>query len=417
MLLKPRLLMVGLLYLTSHTSLADCVGGSFKDRKNAFQNAESFRQLNQPWLAIQSYKEAQGYICDKDSENIFQQAIRYAAQIGRMHGDIAKQQGNLLGGQGHPPGAFEWYELGGHFKDADNALIAAVKASPDQLSIVDTALQHFSKRALPSFVTNNQAQIKVTGAYQVNPDDLHLVRSVPITQLQALLKQAQEAVPETYLEQRLELEIKRDSLGRNIASAMQLNQQAASFEQKWRPDPLEQVDSLLSQGRDWLRLVSPIATQEQYTQQVQQQHIALAKRLLRFAQSHELLSAAVSHMHMADAQNMLESAKAIASAQGDKAMTQGMPQKAMQFYQISEEYDKENQASALLEQQAEQDAQQVEADMPDFAVMQELLNDPQAIQRLQQQALEMQKQALELQKSLESQQQQDTDSLAKELGL
>ena len=112
---------------------ADCVADITRsEAQQAFNQAQQLEKTQNLWPALQQLKRAQGYVCDTGGNPVAGAALQQAMALALRQGQLAQQQQRWFN-QGNQPGAFQWFETGSQYALADEALLDAVKKSPQDL--------------------------------------------------------------------------------------------------------------------------------------------------------------------------------------------------------------------------------------------------------------------------------------------
>ena len=385
--------------------LADCVADlSVSEAKRAYQQGQALEAKGQLWEAINEYDRAQGYVCETGGNPVAQQALVKAMALGTRQGKSEEQKGNLFN-DGKPIGAFQWYEKGARFADADHVLIAALKKAPDNMPVAAFAQEHFKLRAQDYFANNNRAAITLGGGYQLDPGYEPYVANLPTANIQRLLNSYQSLLPETYLQALAQLAQQKDAIkpGDQLA-ALKWQQASHEFVQHWHSsdtgtggkqgDRLEAVRDLFAQAWQWTQQVRDYRAADSLRAKIDQARLAHAERLLKsYTSTATLWESARDVYRDLDQSAQLNLLTQKAKTYADQAMTAGYYQRASEFYYLIEDYDNEQLARTKLEAQAAQVAQQLPmASAAQLAELQKLYSNPQHIQELQQQAINMQQQ-------------------------
>ena len=403
-----RLLPLALLALAigSAPVLADCVADlSVSEAQRAYQQGQTLEASGNLWDAINEYDRAQGYVCETGGNPVAQQALAKAMALGTRQGKSEEQKGNLFN-DGKPAGAFQWYEKGARFADADHVLIAALKKSPDNMPVAAFAQEHFKLRGQDYFANNNRAAIALGGGYRLNPDYGPYVANLPTANIQRLLNSYQSLLPETYLQALAQLAQQKDAIkpGDQLA-ALKWQQASHAFVQQWHSgggvggsdkqgDRLQAVRDLFGQAWQWTQQVGDYRAADRLRAQIDQARLAHAERLLKsYTSTAALWESARDVYRDLDQTAQLKLLTQKAKAYADQAMAAGHYQRASEFYYLIEDYDNEQLARSKLDAQAEQVAQELQLGSAEqLAELQKLYGNPQKIQELQQQAINMQQQ-------------------------
>ncbi|GAB3019181.1 hypothetical protein [Bowmanella dokdonensis] len=409
--MKPSFYLVFLVALLTLARQAQASCAADLTPEQASQHLQQGQTLSQKqlyWPAMQALHLAQGYLCT-DSQQIGAQAARLAAPLGKAQGQQAENAGQWFSLTPDQPGAFQWYELGGHFADADRMLIQALKTTPQNRQLAELAISHFSGRELESFQANNKTRLAITGQYRMDPAHQAYANKLPVEQIGRLLESLPGTLPDAYLEDRLNLFRLQQEAGTDMQKVLSLQQQAGQLQARWPQDPLSKVKNHLSDAGAWHYLLRDPQQAQLQQDKIFQAKKDLAKRLSRYSQVPELLSEAMNLYRAMDDEPALNHILQQAEQLGDTALSANRPRLAADYFRLAGNWQKEEQASELADRQAQQQASQMQ--MPDISQYQQLMNNPDQIRALQQQALELQK------KLQQGGQNQDAEQLMDELGL
>lgn len=417
-------LAAGLLF--SVVSRADCVDGiTVAEAQEAYASGQTHERDGRAAQAVVAYLRAQGYVCGKDNP-VARDAAGRAAPLARKLAQEQERQGNVYGarslreyaagGQG-APGAFQWYEAGGHFADADRVLIGLLRAKADDLAIYDTARTHFEHRALPSFQSNERVRLAVTGAYAPDAKVLAELRGMPAAGVERALNHESRVFSEDYLREFVERWQQQAALRPSDFAAMQRAQQAEqAFRMKWRQDPLELSLRALEQGREWA--VRAGEGREPLEAKLALRLSARAELIAdKYAAAPELLQAAVDYYYRAEREDRAEQVRRQADRLGDQAMAAQQYRDASAYYQVSGDTDKAGEADLQAEEALEAEgAQRQEAARQQAEQMRKLYADPARVEAMRRQAEAAMRQG-QPSPAQQQQFQRETDTLEGELEL
>ncbi|HSX84715.1 MAG TPA: hypothetical protein VLE50_04875 [Cellvibrio sp.] len=398
---------------------ADCVADiSVSDAHQLLQRGEQLEREGNLYEALHRYKAAQGYVCEDGGNPVAGTAARKAAELAIMQGKKAEAHQLFYSDGQDKPGAFQWYEIGGHYAAADRALVAALKQQPEDRNLSAKAQEHFYIRAEEYFIANNQLRIRITGSYKVDPIHVAYVRQLPYDNVGKLLSKTAQQLPDAYLQELAALEKQKHTIKPgDIAANIQLQQDAGQFEQRWRSDRVKDVSKLFYEATDWTRQMRDYAEAEQLRKRIDSVKLAHADKLLtHYAHLPEVFSQAMDYYQEMDLTGKINQARKQANQFAEKAMADNFYERAARYYRIAGEDAKEDLANMKYQEQSEQLSAEMSAGYAQQAAeLQQLYNDPEKIRALQQQALEMQKQLQ--QQSDNNSFQAEQDDLEAELGL
>jgi hypothetical protein len=385
-----------ILSLASPAVLADCADGlSVIETKQALANGSKLEAAGRYWSAINAYHKAQDYVCDMGGNPVAPEAIKKAAALGRKQGKLASQNGNWFNDSSLSPGAFQWYEQGLLFAEADKALITALKQKPDNMSLSGFAQQHFATRNASYFIPNNKLAVATLGGYQLDQSQLAYVTQLPSINVKRLLDSYAGVLPDSYLSEFANLDKQsyvKDS--NDILANMKVQQLGADFQQHWHSDRLDDSNNLFDQADSWARQNTAVPVSDKLSQQVQLARIAHADRLLqKYSDAPQLLGDALSIYQQTDQKTKLQSAKQKAAQYAQQAMQAENYNLANHFYGLAGDDENAALAQAKMDQKGAEMAESMASGYAaQAAKMQKMFSDPERIKELQQQALKLQQQ-------------------------
>jgi hypothetical protein len=400
----------------SANALADCAAdATVADTRAAYNKGLQLEREGKLPGAFLAYVAAQEYTCDVNP--VETDAARRAAALAATLGAAEEKKG-------HFEKAFDIYDNGGRYAEADRALMALVRANPDSPYIFGKARSALEYRALPAFNSNNQVRLAITGAYRPDPKNLAEVLTMPAKGAERALQKEAAAFDEQYLRELVQVTQSTPDDPTDFEAMQAAQARFASFAQKWRNDPLEASRAALNLAREWGSAATDRAVTnkiEAQRKQVLEQRVATlldkysgAPKLIEAAIDYQL---AVNQDHTVN-QQRLAAIKAQAGKLGDAAQSKQRLMLAAEYYSVAGQSEKaqaardRQQQLAMARMQPSMDAMQKQA-----AQLQQQFSDPEKVKAMQAQAAAMRK-------SLEQQQQanaktnaQRADDLEKELGL
>jgi hypothetical protein len=415
-----KLLVILLLLLVNRLSRADCaVGQSIQQAQASYAQGEQFELSGQPWLAVNAFHKAQDYVCGRPGNTVAPQAIKKAAHIAKQQAELAIAQGNLFNDSVTAPGAFQWFEQGLLFSEADKTLVAALKKSVHNLDVVDFALRHFNERSENYFVANHVTVINTLGAYKPDADLVAFVRHLPAENIQYLLASYAETLPQKYLEGLADLERRRIKVNPlDMLAVDKIQHLSMKFFQRWKTNRLDDATHLFDLASDWLQLVFDPRQQTEIQQRILQARLAHADHLLmQYAEIPPLLEHVISVYMRTNQSSKLQQAKQMANKQAEQAIANAQFNLARRFYELAGNEQKAGLAQQQYDQQNQQFVEQMAAIYSNQAAdMQKRWSDPELIQSMQQQAQQLQQNLLK--DKVQSQQKRSAQQqLEQELGL
>jgi len=394
---------------------ADCDGATPAQVKQAFAEGQRHEQAGRSAQAVNAYVQAQAYVCGGNP--VIGDAVRRAAPLARTLAQAAERAGRLVGDDlgGAQPGAYQWYEAGGHYADADRALIQALRAKRDDIALFERAQRHFSERSLPAFVANNQPRLAVTGSYRFERALLDEVLAVPASNVATALEAEAKVLSEDYLRDYAAVLAARPANPRqDVAAALRAQQAHQQFLAKWRSDRIQESQAALHRARDW---AVRAADRDQAEARVVQRAVQRGDLLLqKYAEAPELLEEAITYYQFANQEAKLAQARSRAGRLGDQAMQREHFDLAVSFYQLAGDDAKAEQANARAEEAAEKAlAPMIEQQQRQAEQLRQQYS-PEQVEALRAQAEEAQRR-LQKTSAQQKQFQKETDDLEKELDL
>lgn len=261
----------------------------------------------------------------------------------------------------------------------------------------------------------------MAGEYKLDSSFDPYVVSLPPTNIERLLNSYTTLLPEAYLQGFAKLEQQKDAVKPgDMTSAINLQQAAKQFQQQWKTDRIDDIENALDEAHTWTQQIRDYREAEKWIAKIDQARLAHADRISKsYSETAKLLENALTFYRQLDKEPQINALENSARNYADQAMAAAQYQRAMDFYDLIGDYDKEAQARAKLEAQNDQLAKDAEmGSAAQIAEMQKMYSDPEKIQQLQKQAQEMQKQMEEQQKKgASAEYQKETDELEDELGL
>ncbi len=406
-----------LLLAASAPVYADCAAdASVRDVTNSFskgQNAEKDGDLR---AAFGHYVAAQEYTCDPNP--VARAAAERAAQLSGPLAQAALAKGDHAA-------AFEFYEGGGRFRDADRALVAWTDAMPDDPALYTRAARHFEYRASEAFRENESVRLSVTGKYELDPTLPARVRGMPQRGVERALAAEAKAFDEKYLQQRLALSQSRPESPLDSAALQKYTASAQALQRNYPRDGFEASRDALELVRKWGLATMDPQEERQFEQRRQERALARVAALTgQYAAAPDLLKEAVDYVAYAEATDEGRTARAVkirsqAEKLGDTAMAQQKLMLADEYFAIAGAEEKSRRAKERLNASLQQQMQPgIDAARKAAEDMAASFADPAKVAALQQQAREMQRQ---LQESAAAGRgpaaRKSSDDLARELGL
>jgi hypothetical protein len=336
-----------------------------------------------------------------------------------------------LGGAAEKKGAYEkafdLYDKGGQYSAADRALMAWVRANPDEPWIFTKAREAFDYRTLPAFRSNNEIRLRATGAYQPDPKNIAEVFAMPAKGAERALQKEAAVFNEDYLRSYVQRVQARPDDPSNIAAMQAWMNSQQSFMQKWShyssEDPLKASRSALELVNAWSSATTDLALSEKLaTQRNQRLEQRVATLTKSYSGAPELLEAAISYqlsVHTDDAAKRARATtiKLQASQLGDAANAAKRHGLAAEYYDVAGEETKaqaaldtqQKVAMTRMQPQIDQMKQQAEH-------LQKQYSDPAKVQAMKDQALAAQKSMQQQRQGNAKANAKKADDLEKELG-
>jgi hypothetical protein len=398
--------------------LADCAAdATVADVRAAYARGQQREKAGDARGALGAYVSAQQYTCELNPVDA--DAARRAAALARPLGDAAKARGDHAG-------AFELYEMGGHFAAADGALIAWAGTQPDDVSLYAKVRQHFSYRTLPAFAANEELRLLVTGAYQADPRHLALVKAMPVRGVERALADEATAFDEQYLAAYQALIRSRPENLTDFAAVQQFTARAQAFQAQHPRDALEASLDALQRVQAWEREVDPKLAASLAKFRVERAASRATLLTSKYADTPRLLEQALDYLghgtgDSAAREPALVKVRRQAEGLGDTAAARQSFELAIEYYGIARADAKADRIRAQRQAQAQQQMQPaILAMQRDAEALKAQFSDPQKV-------AEMQRQALEAQRAIQagatakprntSSNSKSADALAAELGM
>lgn len=415
--IRRALPLVALIVAASYASpaAADCGASNTPAKARASyaagQNAE---KAGRPRDAIAAYFAAQEYTCEANP--VQAPAAKRAAELSKPLATAAESKGDLAT-------AYELFETGGWFKDADRVLIAQVRAKIDDVGLWDRARNHFSGRALPAFQSNEQLRLAITGAYSLDRAVYDELLAMPTKRHAGALARETTALDDKYLQALVNLAKLLPDDPTDMAAVNRAQQAATDLGRRWPKDPFEASQDLLQLARSWSSRVPEAegkALEAQTRARIEQRAATLASA---WSGAPKALDAALHYHGMATfgdttlGEPRVTKVKAQALQLGTAAERAGRLTLADHYYGVAGD---DARASAVREKQRQLAMQkmqpQIDAAQRDAQALAKQFGDPAQVEAMKRQA-EAAKAAIEQQKAQGKKSQANNDAFAKELGL
>lgn len=396
-------------------AFADCAGASVSEVKRAYGQAQSLDKQGQHEAALAAYVQAQEYTCEKNPVEL--DAAKRAAQIALPLAAAAEQRREF-------ERAFRLYDDGGHFAKADIALMAHLRAAPDNPRAFESARSHFDNRALPSFQSNNAVRLSVTGAHRPSPALVAELLTFPAKGIERALQQEAAAFNEQYLRELVQLTQSQPSDLTDFTAVQSATAAHQAFAQKWPNDPIKQSQTWLRTLQQWSTVTRDpelVNTAERNYAQRIEHHINLLTQ--RYNGAPKLLESAVDYVHMlnlehAPTQARVAKIKSQARKLADDASAKQRFALAADYYNVSGDDAKAQaardrmQQAAMTKMQPSIDQMQRQAEL-----LRAQYSDPEKIREMQAQAEAMRQNLQQQQATAKAKNAKSADELEDELGL
>jgi hypothetical protein len=402
---------------TTGNVLADCAAdATVAEVRAAHARGQQQEKAGDTRGALAAYVIAQQYTCELNPVDA--DAARRAAALARPLGDAARARGDHAG-------AFELYEMGGHFAAADSALMAWVAAQPDDVSLYVRARDHFNYRSLAAFAANEELRLKVTGAYQPDPRYLALVKAMPVRGVERALADEAAAFDEQYLGAYQALIRSRPENLTDFAAVQQFTARAQAFHAQHPRDAVEDSLQALQRVQAWEREVDAKRAASLGKLRIERAAARAALLTGRYADTPALLEQALDYLghgtgDTAAQEPAMAQVRRQAEGLGDKAAAKQSFELAIEYYAIA---GIDTMAERMRTQRQAQAQQQMQpgllAMQRDAEALKAQFADPQKVAEMKRQALEAQRamQAGAASKARGNSGSNSADSLAAELGM
>lgn len=409
--------MVALLCLgATGNAFASCAADSTPaEAQRAYVNGQKFERAGDTEEAFAAYLSAQADTCDPNP--VAAQAAQRAAALALRLGSAAESKGDYQK-------AFDLYDAGGQYTAADRALMAWVRANPDDPWVFTKVREAFDYRTLPAFQSNNEIRLRATGAYRPDPKNLAEVQAMPAQGAQRALQKEAAAFSEEYLRGYVQQVQSRPDDQTDFAATQAWMNSQQSFLQKWSADPLKTSRKALELVHSWSAATTDLALGEKLSAQRNQR---LEQRVATLTKSYSgapaLLEAAITYQlaaHTEDAAKRARVAaiKSQASQLGDASNARQRHGLAAEYYSVAGE-DAKAQAARDTQQKLAMNRMQPQIDQmkQQAEQLQKQFSDPAKVQALKDQALATQKRMQQQQQANAKANAKQADDLEKELGL
>ncbi len=367
---------------------ADCAGTSIDTTKRRYAEAQALERADKTREALAAYVAAQEYTCEPNPVAL--PAARRAAALALPLARAAERANDL-------DAAYRLYDEGAHFAESDRALLALMRANPDDPVIYSRARDFFEYRASPAFQRNNELRLAVTGAYIANPQHLAAVRAMPAAGAERAFQQEAAAFDERYLREYVDLIQRRPEDQTDMATVQQYGAAMQAFHQRWQGNPLETSRDALSLAHAWSSITNDRALAEKIAARRRER---LEQRILTITRSFyrapELLEVALDyqmamHIDIAARDARVAAIREQAATLGNEALTQRRFGLAADYYRVARLDTQAENARELQHEAALAKSQpMIDAMRKQAEDIQPAYGDPQQVQAMQEQARRMQ---------------------------
>jgi hypothetical protein len=398
-------------------ALADCgASGTLAGTRTAYNQGLQLEKSGNLQGAFDRFIAAQEATCEANPIEV--DAARHAAALASELGAAAEKSGEF-------ERAFDIYDAGGRYAASDRALMALVRAKPDEPRVYEKARSVLDNRTLPAFASNQKIQLSITGNYVPDPKNLAEVLAMPPKAVERAFQKEAAAFNETYLREYVQLIQSRPDDASDFEAMQTAMERAQAFKQKYPQELLEPSRDALSLVQAWAGASIDRAfsdrTEARRAQKLAERAATLTKT---YAGAPELLDEAISYQtSIPDVDHKVSEAKvaairAQAAKLGDEASAKQRFGLAADYYGVARDEQKaqaardKQQKLAMARMQPSIDQMQKQAEQ-----MRAQFSDPQKVKEMQQQARAMQRQLQAQQQANAKSNAGKTDDLEKELGL
>jgi hypothetical protein len=399
---------------TINNAFADCGGASVKEVKTAYSQAQANESKGQYEAALAGYVHAQEYTCEPNP--VEADAAKRAAALALPLATAAEKRGEW-------DAAFRFYDSGGHFAKADNALIMQLRATPDNPRAFENARSHFENRALPAFEANNAVRLRTNGAYQINPKHVAEMLAMPAKGVERALQQEAAAFNETYLRETVQA-IQSRPEPTDMAAVQRAMPAMQAHAQKWPDDLLKESRTKLQTLREWGSVtrddVLAKSVERSFIQRIEQHVEALTQR---YNGAPKFLADAIDYQQLlnlepAQGEPRIAKIKAVAMKLGDEASAKQRLILASDYYDAA---GNDAKSQAAREQSRKNGMAAMQPSIDEMKRQAEQLraqySDPAKIKAMQEQARAMQATIKQDQAAAKQANKKSAAELEKELGL
>jgi hypothetical protein len=416
--MKSIKLTVAALLLLAGTgqALADWACTQPKVVQAAYAKGQSLERNGKMVEALKAYNEAQVNAC-ADNPQVAEAAKR-AAAVALPLGDAAKAKGDHAA-------AFDYYERGGHYKAADQALIAWTAVQLDDPNLYQKAFKHFEYRAMPAFRANEALRLAITGSYSLDSSFVARVNAMPAQGVERALIAEAATFNESYLQKRVALVQSRPDNPLDFAAQQQYVARAQVFATQFPKEYLHDSRKALDLVQRWSSATANSGESQAFEKRMRERaQIRVTALTQKYSGDPELLEEVMNYANYlpgaADTQPAnVAKIKTQAETLGDAAAAKGRSLMAVAYYQVADADAKAKRLNDQVTARAQAQMQpEIDAAKQSAAAIAAQYSDPNKVAELKRQAQEMQRQMQESAKAKQTPAaKKSRDDLAKELGM
>jgi hypothetical protein len=395
--------------------LADCAGASVAEVKESYAAGQRHEREGKLAAALFAYHAATEYTCEANPV-ASAAAQRAAALAPKVAGEFEKKRDFER--------AFDAYNAGGHYASADRALMALVRAKPDDPSAFEKARSALEYRMSPAFQSNNEVAIATVGPYKTDPALLPEVLTMPAKGVERALQKEKAAFNEQYLREFVQLIQSQPDDPTDMAAMQRAAAAHQAFAQKWPSEPIEASRDAFSLVHRWMVASPDRAWGEKIDvqrKQLLEQRVATLTR--NYAGAPKLLEAAIDYLgalNLEDAvfRTRMAAIHTQAERLGDEASAKQRYNLAAEYYGVARQDEKAQAARDKMQQIAMAKMQpQIDQARQNDEAMKQQLSDPAKVKAMQEQAEAMRKSLEAQQKANAQSNKKKADDLEAELGM
>ena len=378
-----------LIALSAGPALADCpLTTTIKDVTSAYAKGESLEKAGKQREALFAYVHAQEETCDPNP--VAARAAKRAAALAMPLAQAAQERGDHQA-------AFDLFEAGGYFAQADREFIAILRANPDDPSLFERARLHFNTRGQAWFAESNRHRLAVTGPYKVDPALLAEVKAAVTVGVDRALQRETTAFDEAYLSEHVRIAQATPDDPTDFTAAQRLNDRYKALFAKWPGDLMAEAIAAIDLVRRWSSVaVDPAQSEVIEARRAKRIEERVSILTQRYSGAPKLLGLAIDYAGRlpdsgaADAR--VRAVKAQAVKLGEAAEKAQRLPLAAEYYSVAEARDRQQAVSAKLQarmqaklapamEKAKRDAEALQRDLSDPARIEEMRRQAEAAQR------------------------------------